>query len=215
MVVATSPKPKTIQKRRNTLVRQVQIVDAARRLIVRYGSEHLTVRRIAKEIGVSEGALYRHFKSKRDILLLLVEHIKDNLISDIERGRHDGYSPLETLDGALRNHVSAMQQRKGISFQVIAEIISLGDKKLNRKAYDVINNYTDRIRGMLGEGVKSGEIRQDIDLEAAATVLFGMIQGLVNTWALSDYSLNLEQRYESAWSIFRSAVVEQKKQNLQ
>ena len=54
--------------RQNTQIRKRQIVAAARRLIIKRGSEHVTVRQITKEIGVSEGNIYRHFKSKSDIL---------------------------------------------------------------------------------------------------------------------------------------------------
>jgi len=53
-----------MQKRKETAVRQKEIISAARKLIVKYGSEHVTVKRMANEIGVSEAAIYRHFKSK-------------------------------------------------------------------------------------------------------------------------------------------------------
>ena len=66
------------------LPRREQIVNAARKLVIKCGSENVTVRRIAQEVGVSEAAIYRHFKSKRDILYLLVETIESNLISDLE-----------------------------------------------------------------------------------------------------------------------------------
>lgn len=194
-----------VQKRKSTLARQTQIVEAARKLIIKHGSEHLTVRRIAREIGVSEGALYRHFKSKRDILLLLVEHIEHNLLGDINQPGVES-TPLNTLDSLLRNHISSIEQRRGISFQVIAEIISFGDKKLNRKVTEVINKYIFRIRDVLSQGVEAGEIRPDLDLDGAASLLFGMIQGLVNIWALADYSFNLEQKYTSAWKFFQQAV---------
>ncbi len=46
-----------VTQHRSTVVRQRQIINAARKVIFKYGSEHVTVRRIAKEIGVSEGAL--------------------------------------------------------------------------------------------------------------------------------------------------------------
>ncbi len=72
-------------QRENTQVRRKQIVAAARKLIVKYGSEHITVRRIAKEIGVSEGAIYRHFKSKTDVLSLMVDDIEETLIGDVEK----------------------------------------------------------------------------------------------------------------------------------
>ena len=195
-----------VYKRKNTVVRQKQIVDAARKLIIRYGSEHVTARRIAEEIGISEGAIYRHFKSKRDILSLLIDHIEHNLIGDIQKTDMPGSTPLERLDSILRNHLSSIEKRRGVSFQVIAEIVSLGDKKLNTKISETINRYIGHLKGLLSEGVKAGEVREDIDLEAAATLLFGMIQGLVNIWALANYSFNPEERYLPIWHIFCQGI---------
>lgn len=201
-----------IQKHENTLVRQKQIVSAARKLIVKFGSEHVTVRKMAKEIGVSEGAIYRHFKSKRDILSFLIDDIENTLVADLKNSYSPDLSTLENLERVMINHMSTIEQKKGVSFQVIAEIISLGDKKLNKKIYNVINKYIGCIRDMLSEGVNAGIIRQDIDIDAAATLLFGMTQGLVNIWALSNYSFDPQQKYASLWHIFCEAIVSRKTQ---
>ena len=197
---------KTIVKHKNTEVRRKQIIDAARKLIIRRGSEHVTVRGIAKTVGISEGAIYRHFKSKRDILSLLADDIENNLLEDLAEASTHGNTPIEVLDGILRSHLSAIEKRRGVSFQVIAEIISLGDKGLNRKISDNISKYINRLAEILSHGVKSGEVREDIDLKAAAFILFGTIQGLVTTWALSNYSFDPEEKYAPIWSIFREAV---------
>lgn len=194
------------QGRQGTDVRRSQIVDAAQRLIVRYGSEHVTVRRMASEVGLSEGAIYRHFKSKRDVLSLLIDSIEDDLIGDIERGRGGGRRPLEMLENVLRGHLSAIAQRKGVSFQVIAEIVSLGDKKLNKKVSTVIVKYIGRIRELLAEGVRVGELKQDVDLDAASTLFFGMVQGLVSIWTLSNYYFDLEQKALPLWNVFVAGV---------
>jgi AcrR family transcriptional regulator len=195
------------RKHESTKVRQRQIVDAARKVIIKYGSEHVTVKRIAKEVGFSESAIYRHFKSKRDILSLLADHIEDSLVGDVTRATTEGYTPLEILDRVLRSHLSAIEQRRGISFQVIAEIVSLGDKKLNGKISHAIDRYTGCLKDLLSEGVKAGEVREDIDLEAAATALFGIIQGLVNVWALKNYDFDPQEKYVPLWHIFREAVI--------
>jgi AcrR family transcriptional regulator len=195
-----------VTQRENTEVRQKQIVSAARRLIVRYGSEHVTVRRMAKEIGVSEGAIYRHFKSKNDVLSFLINDIEDTLIGDIDKNFRIPLKSLEMLQNIIADHMSSIEQRKGVSFQVIAEIISLGDKKLNKKIYAVIENYISRIKNILAEGVKEGAIRGDTDLDSAALLFFGMIQGLVNIWALSQYNFNLQQRYQAVWNVFRNSI---------
>ena len=187
--------PRKMQKRQNTEVRRRQIADAARELIIKYGSEHITGRRIAKEIGITEGAIYRHFKSKRDILSFLIEEIEATLVADIERGMTSGATPLQVIDNAMKSHISSIEQRRGVTFLVIAEIISLGDKKLNRQASEVLNRYKGRIRDIISEGIKSGEIRDDVAPETAAILLSATIQGLVNQWALSNYGFGLEESY--------------------
>jgi len=199
-----------VRKRQDTLVRQEQIVDAARRLIVKDGSEHVTVRRIAKQVGISEAAIYRHFKSKRDILSLLVDHIENDLQADFTAVSTQGRTPLEVLDSILKSHLSAIERRRGISFQVIAEIISLGDKKLNRRVSETINKYISCLKGLLCEGIKTGEVREDVDLEATATILFGTIQGLVNIWALSNYSFDPQQRFEPLWNVLRDTIIKRR-----
>jgi AcrR family transcriptional regulator len=197
-----------IQRRKDTLVRRKQIVSAARKLIVKYGSEHVTVRRMADEIGVTEGAIYRHFKSKKDILLLLVDDIEDTLIEDITKSDQGSIDSLEVLDKIINSHISAIQQRKGITFLVIAEIISLGDKKLNKRVAEVIDKYTDSIQKILSEGVRSGIIRSDLDLSSASRLFFSITQGLVNIWALHQYDFNLQQEYAPLWDIFRKGIID-------
>jgi len=197
--------PRRIQKRQNTLLRRKQIIDALRKLIIEYGSENVTVRRIAKEIGVSQGAIYRHFKSKREILSFLVDYIEETLLGDVEKSDPRS-STLQFLENILRNHISAIEQRKGISFLVVAEIVSLGDKRLNRKIFEVLKNYMSHVKEIMAQGVKSGEIKPGTDPEMAATIFFSIIQGLVTIWALSNYSFSLEEKYPVLWKFFRQAL---------
>lgn len=195
-----------VQKRRSTAIRKQQIIDAARKLIIKKGSEHLTVRAMAKEVGLTEAAIYRHFKSKREILSFLMNHIMDTMLHDVERTATENSPSLNTIDQALKQHLSEIEQRKGMSFQIIAEIISLGDKKLNKDVYEKLNVYIDRLKHLLSEGVRSGSVKEDIDLGACALLLFGMIQGLANIWALSGYNFDLSEKYESLWAIYRQAI---------
>lgn len=197
--------PRKVTKRQSTFLRRKQIINTLRKLIIKYGSENVTVRRIAKEIGVSEAAIYKHFKSKKEILGFLVDYIEENLIGDIEKSVHHN-NILELLENIMRNHFSSIEQRKGVSFLVIAEIISLGDKKLNKKIFEVLNKYIGHIKDILLKGVKTGQIKQDINLDTAAIVFFSMIQGLVSIWYLSDYNFTLEQKYISSWKFFREAI---------
>jgi AcrR family transcriptional regulator len=196
-----------VKKRRNSAVRQEQIIDAARKLVVKYGSEHVTVGRIAKEVGISEGAIYRHFRSKREVLSGLADRIADDLLVDIKKTEISNCSSLEIIDSALSSHLSAIQQRKGISFLVIAEIISFGDKKLNKQVSSAIDEYIVGLQNLLLVGVKAGQIKPGTDTEAVAILLFGMIQGLVNIWALGNYSFDLQEKYSQLWKVLRDSII--------
>ena len=141
-----------IQRHKTTSVRKDQIVNAAKKLIIKHGSENLTVRAIANEVDLSEGALYRHFKSKRDILALLADTIEADLLGDIKVNDIEGESYSKILDSILRGHLSAIKQRQGISFQVIAMCISFGDKKLNKRLSEIINKYIEEIKTSFARG---------------------------------------------------------------
>ena len=197
---------KTPRHHKTTAVRQKEIILAARKLIIRKGAEHVTVRGIAGEVGITEAAIYRHFKSKKDILSLLLDIIEQRLVRDITRERRDGNSSLETLDSALRHHLSAIERRQGVSFQVIAEIISLGDRGLSLRTSKVVDRYLASIKELLSDGVKAGTVRKETDLDATATLLFAIVQGIVSIWALQDYAFDPIPRYEPMWQIVRRAI---------
>jgi len=191
---------------KSTNIRKKQIMDAARKLIMRAGSEHVTVRNMAKEVGISEAAFYRLFKIKTEILSFLADSVADGLLHDIDTAGSVGFTSLDIVDEILRTHLSRIEQRRGLSFLVLAEIISFGDKSLNKKVSDNIQIYVDRLRLLLADGVRAGLIRQDVDLEAAALLLFGMIQGLVNIWALSGFKFDLAEKYSELWKVYKRSL---------
>jgi TetR/AcrR family transcriptional regulator, fatty acid metabolism regulator protein len=194
------------QGRKSTRVRKKQIMDAARKLIMRSGSEHVTIKNMAKEVGISDSAIYRHFKSKTEILSFLADHISDGLIHDIKAARTVGFNSMNIIDEILRTHLTKIKQKRGLSFLVLAEIISFGDKSLNKKVSDNIGVYVEHLRLVLSDGVRAGVVRQDINLDAAALLLFGMIQGLVNIWALNAYKFDLVKRYSDLWGLCRRSL---------
>jgi TetR/AcrR family fatty acid metabolism transcriptional regulator len=57
--------------------RQIEIMEAATNRISKYGIQNLTIKTLAEDIGLSEPALYRHFKSKNEILLSLLEYFQN------------------------------------------------------------------------------------------------------------------------------------------
>ena len=98
MAVTTRLHPKRGVRRRVAHEdRQQQIVETARKIITDQGMEHLTMEALAKEIGLSEAAIYRHVDSKQEILFMVLEDTERALLGAVANGREEGHLPLEKL----------------------------------------------------------------------------------------------------------------------
>ena len=177
--------------------RQQRIIKSARAVIFRKGIERLTVREIAKELKVTNGALYRHFKSKDEIISLLIDDIEVTLLSAIQDAANKNVGPLQKLESIFLSHLSYAEQMKGTSFTVINQVSGLKDKYLKKKMLVVLHKYLKTIKEIVIQGVESGVFRREIDPASASIVFFGTVQSIVTLWCLSGYKHSLRKAYFS------------------
>ena len=189
-----------------TQIRKREIVDAARRIIANKGMEELTVREVARGVGISEGDVYRHFQSKKDILFLLMDDVELTLFNAIWESVSLEKSTVDNLEGILRAHISEAEQRRGLSFVIIAETMRLRDEDLRFRMFQVVTHYLNNISNILAEGAKTENIRNDIDPDAAALMFFALVQSIVTLWSLSGYSFDLHQRMIPLWKGYRRGI---------
>ena len=189
--------------------RRQEIIDAARKIISNKGFENLTVRQIAGELRVTDGALYRHFKSKKEIISLLIDSVEDTLLLAIEEAVREPKDPLGKLFDIFVSHLSYAEQRKGVTFIIINETLSLKDKGLQDKMFGVIGKYLKTIKLILEEGIASGMFRRDLDVVSASLAFFGMVQSSVTLWALSGFKYSLRRdRLMERFGIYKRGIIE-------
>ncbi len=172
--------------------RQQAIVDAAKKIIISKGFENLTIRAIAQEMSLTDGALYRHFKSKHEIISLLIDDVENSLLTVIEIPARFSGDPIAKLKKMFFTHLSNAEQRKGMTTIVINECFTIRDKRIKKKMFKVMAVYQEILKGVLREGIKAKKIRKDVDVDAAGIAFFGMVQAAVVFWALSDFSYKLK-----------------------
>lgn len=189
-------------------IRQQEIINAARKIICSRGIENLTVREIADELKMTDGALYRHFKSKKEIISLLIDNIEETLLRTIKEAAEKSNEPLRKLSGILFSHLSYAEQRKGVTFIIINETMNLRDRNLQRKMFGVINKYLKMIKSILAEGIAAGKFRKDLDVTSAGIAFFGMVQSMVTLWALSGFRYALRKdRLEERMNIYKNGIL--------
>ena len=189
-------------------LRKHQIVHTARKIVATKGMAFFTIQELAREVGVSEGAIYRHFKSKDDILLVLIQDIERNLLDAVSDSARPQEGSMDQMKHLFRRHFSSLERRSGISFVVVAEALRFGDTQVKEATSQVVERYLNMIDSILKAGVQGGEIDKDVDTRAAALMFFGMVQASVTLWSFNSRAHPLAQHSASLWSIFEVGLTQ-------
>ena len=186
--------------------RKEQIALTAIDIISEGGTQNLSMYKIAERIGVTDAALYKHFKSKTDMLLFMVELIEDILIKRMDEHSKLFDDPIKRLKNILSFQFRFIEQNKGIPRILFSEALQFKDKKLTSKITNILDQYLDLIKKTLSEAKKNGSIKSNLDTNTLAFIFMGMLQSTVILWTLGGCKLSLEQKEKSLWKGFHRLI---------
>lgn len=190
----------------NTEVRQEQIIQAAMNLIASRGLKGLSMAALANRIGLVPSAIYRHFKSKNDIVDMILDFIQERLLTNIRITCKETSEPMERLQRILRRHVETLRENRAIPRIIFTEDVFSGNPKRKAKVYRIVNGYLEGLNKIIREGQKKGQIRSDMDSKTVALMFLGMIQPGAILWFLSDGKFDISRHSEKNWNVFREAI---------
>lgn len=194
-----------MQTRRRTTVRRQQIMDSIRNIISSKGVEYVTISEIAARIDTSKTAIYRHFKSKRAILSLLVENIEETLMDALDKAIVTD-DPVQNLKNVLLTHLTYAREQRETSFIVIMGAMQFSDTMIRRKISRLIENYLLKIEKILEGAIKSGLIKKDINPRISAIAFLGLIQATVTVWSYRNFNFVPQKVHAQLWNIYRGGI---------
>jgi AcrR family transcriptional regulator len=192
--------------RKDSAIRKQEIIQATMEIVAEEGIQNLTMARLAKRTGITDGALYKHFGSKQEIVLAMVQEVQNSLSAFMRPQVAQYDDPLEKLQNVLRLQLEYLEQHKGVPRILFSEAVHAGNSEAKRLMRSGISNYLDFIRGILYRGIQEGQVRKDLDVDAAVTAFLGLVQGNVIVWSLSDFSFPLAERHAALWNVFAGSL---------
>ncbi len=171
--------------------RQKEIIDASIRLIARKGIQEVTMKNLSREVGISEPALYRHFKNKHDILAGVLDSFKyyNKLIP--ESVKDFDLNALEKLKTAVIMVLKKFADYPEISSVFFSEEIFQNEEDLTSKVTELISKNREIFISLIEEGITEGSLRDDINKDDMSLVIIGVMRLMVIRWRLSHYSFDL------------------------
>lgn len=194
-----------MQIRKSTVIRRQQIVDIIRNIISSKGIEHVTISEIAGKMGTTKGAIYRHFKNKRDILSLLIDNIEETLMEALDKAMAEK-DPIQNLKNILLAQLVLAKNRRKTSFVVIMGAMQFSDPFIRKKILKLIQKYLKRIEGLLLNATELGILNKDIDAKTSAIVFMGLIQSTITVWSYKNFNFVPQKIHEQLWNIYSKGI---------
>lgn len=173
--------------------RKADIIASALRIIDRSGIKALTVARLAQEVGFVESALYRHFKSKRDLILFILDSIEQEARSHFAEVEEQLKDSLGALKRILHLHLNFLEEYPGIFKVIYSDEIHLGDEELQDKVNCLISEIIAFLKKIIQRAINEKRLKPDLDVTVAAMHFLGLIYTAFSYWTIKKRKVPLKK----------------------
>ncbi len=181
--------------RLSTEQRQDMIIDEAINIIHSSGYQSLSIRELAKQVKISEPAIYRHFLNKEDIILGIL-----NRMMDFDHLLEKDILKQKTTQDKIRHfilfHFEFLEKKKEMTSVLFAEEMFDQSDILRQRLIFIIQKRKNLLNSILQESRVNGEI-VEIDNKDLISLILGLIRMIVLEWKLGNFTFSLTERGKS------------------
>lgn len=186
--------------------RRAVTVESVVELAATQNPSEITTTAIAKHMGVTQGALFKHFPNKDAILQAVMEWVADRLLSRGEKAASSVSSPLAAIEAIFMAHADFVVEHPGVPRMLFGELQRAELTAPKRMAQTLIRRYGERLSHLLDQGKAAGELSATLDTEAAATLFIGTLQGLVMQSLLAGDVQRIRRDAPRVFAIYRRGI---------
>jgi len=158
--------------------RRREIADAALKVIAEQGLARFTSKAIAREVGVSDAALFRHFATKEDIVLAVIDRVEEILFADFPPA---GSDPIERLGLFFRRRIAVIRENPGVARLVGSEQLSQAAPPEGVVRVAEFRQRSQRfVRSCLVEAHRDGLLAEGVGPEEAVVLVLGALLALAH-----------------------------------
>ncbi|WP_413872238.1 TetR/AcrR family transcriptional regulator [Albidovulum sp.] len=186
--------------------RRAEAVEAVVELAAHTNPETITTTEVAAHMRMTQGALFKHFPNKEALWLGTMEWVADRLLARIDRLAGAQAEPVAALEAMFLGHIDFIAEHPGVPRMIFDQLQRNSDTAAKRMARALLENYAMRLHRILSAGVAEGALSRELDIEAAATLYLGMIQGLVVQLLLHGDVVRMRADAPRVFVIYRTGV---------
>lgn len=187
-------------------VRRDQLTDATLAVLADHGLRGLSLAAVARRVGLTASAIYRHFPSKDAMLDAVLDRLRERLHGAIAAARADSADPIEALHRLLERHTQLVRHNRALPRVVLSDDYHIGHPERRQRLLGVFSGYLDGVADIMRQGQRLGRIRTDVNAHSLAILFLGLIQPAGVLWTLSDGRFDVTRQAREAWPVFEQAI---------
>lgn len=194
--------PRSIPRPRlSTDRRQREIVATVLALARERGPDAITTQAIADRMGVTQGAVFRHFPDKQAIWLAVFVWVRESLAAALAAASDPSASPLARIRQAFLAHVAFIAENPGVPRVLFHELQYPGDSPVRREVRAMVTAYRQRLTRLFTEAKATGELPPGLDPALAPVLFIGAVQGLVIQSSLAGDEAGMTEQAEQLFRL--------------
>ena len=196
----------TLAKNLPAAERRAVTVEAVVELAAEQNPNDITTAAIAQRMGLTQGALFRHFPNKEAILQAVMAWVAERLLSRVDKAALDVASPMAALEAVFMTHIDFVAEHPGVPRIIFGELQRAGETAPKRMVQTLIQHYGERLHRLIEQGNAQGELDAALDTAAAATLFIGTIQGLVMQSLLAGDVAGMRRDAPKVFAIYQRGI---------
>ncbi|MEK9711388.1 MAG: nucleoid occlusion factor SlmA [Thalassolituus sp.] len=190
--------------------RRDQILQALAHMLESDPGARITTASLAKEVGVSEAALYRHFPSKAKMFEGLIAFIEDTLFSRINMILKDINGAVDRCDKTLGLILTFAEKNPGMCRLLSGDALAGETERLRQR----IDQVFDRIETQLKQILREAEMREGLvpqqSASALANLLTAVVEGRIRQYVRTEFKVKPTEHWPAQWEALSSVLLQEK-----
>lgn len=166
--------------------------------------ERITTAELARAVGTSEAALYRHFSGKARMFEALIEFIEESIFTRINRILAEEREPLRRVHDILFLLLGFAEKNRGMARILYGDILTGETRRLRRRVAQIFDRLETQLKQVLREGEATGGPR--VAAAETASLLLAVVEGHIGHFVRSDFSVSPVAGWEKQWGLLRAAL---------
>lgn len=188
--------------------RKEQILQSLARMLETAPGERVTTAALAREVGVSEAALYRHFPSKARIYEGLIKFIEDTLFARFNRILADEPNATERCEQVLFLILTFADKNPGITRILVGDALAGETARLRNRVAQIF----DRIESQLKQILREAQIRENKKTTLSSSILANLMlsfcEGRMNQYVRSEFKRSPLENWNEQWEYLKINLFE-------